>query len=139
MESFVSTKRSERIAECVIRVLAAPLVGLIAGAISTGVLGFIVDALPIPGSQPILRYGCRSLMQIGIGFAFVFTGSLIAPRAWRLGVALGLVGVGTALFLYMATCFGSDDGEELRLWPPVLPCIAGGLLATALLRVKKYA
>jgi hypothetical protein len=139
MASFVSTKRSESIAEYVVRVLAAPLVGLWAGAISAVVLGFIVEALPFPGSQPFLRYGCRNLVQIAVGFAFVFTGSLTAPRAWRLGVALSLVGVGTAIFLYMAAWSRSDDGEELCLWPPVLPCIAGGLLATALLRVKKHA
>jgi hypothetical protein len=139
MASSISTERSERIAEYVIRVLAAPLVGLVAAAISAVLLGFIVEALPIPGSEPVLRYGCRSLAQVPAGFAFVFAGSLIAPRAWRLGVAVGLVGVGTVLVLYMATLFHSADGEELRLWPPVVPYIIGGLLATALMRMKKYA
>jgi hypothetical protein len=123
--------RSEHIAENVVRVLAAPAVGLFAAALTAILLGVLVTPLATPTSDLLLWYGCTAVVQFAVGFAFVFMGLLVAPKAWRLGVAFGLLGLGIVISFYMASYFSSDLRYEVRVWP-LIPRIAGGVLAATI-------
>jgi hypothetical protein len=125
---------SERITENVVRVVAAPILGLIAAAYATILLAVVLSLLAIPASQPLLRFGSWAFGQLAIGFTFVFSGALIAPKGWRLGTAFGLIGCGIALYFYLQ----SYSSDERRAWY-VVPFIAGGLLAAVVLRLRGHA
>ena len=111
------------------------IVGTIVAAFAAAVFTTLVSVLiSMPferfESQPAVYYGTGAVEAVARGFAFVFVGSLVAPRLWRAIAALGLVPVGIGAYIYgHATYAVSSHG--FPVWH-FSACVAGGLLAWAI-------
>jgi hypothetical protein len=112
----------------ILRVLGAAAVACVA-ALSTTVL-FAVVMLPFnrleSGSLYYITGAAEGFLR---GFAFVFFGSLIAPKQWRAIVAPCLVPAGFGVYIWDYTQHSSSP--ELPVWH-LSSCIAGGLVAAAI-------
>lgn len=114
----------------IVRIVGA-VVAAFAAALFT-ILVFVLIWMPFERleSQPAVYYGTGAVDAVARGFAFVFVGSLVAPRLWRAIAALGLVPVGIGAYIYgYATYAVSSHG--FPVWH-FIACVAGGLLAWAI-------
>jgi hypothetical protein len=107
------------------------IVAAFAAAVITAVV-FTMISMPFERfeSQPVVHYGTHAVEGVARGFAFVFVGSLVAPRRRRAIAAFCLVAVGISAYTYgHATYAVSSQG--FPVWH-FSACVAGGLLASAI-------
>ncbi len=117
----------------ILRVIGAVPVACMAASSVTVVFAFVI--MPIHRLQTDSFYYTTGAAEGFLrGFAFVFIGSLITDRRWRVAVASWLVPLGICAYI-LAFCFfrymGYLSPRELALWH-LSSCIVGGLAAVGI-------
>ena len=136
--------KSERITEYILRAVAAPIAGLFGAVVATVLTFSLVELMEWLGSPAFVLGLARAAASMVMGFAFVLVGSLVATIAWRVRAACILLGLGILFYLYFHYCLFPDSdskrGSVVSVWAvlDLAVTIAGGLLAVAILRFRKY-
>jgi hypothetical protein len=126
---------SEHVAEYAVRVIAAAATAVIAtGAVF---LGLSLIPMDLWGDSRAAYYASVTLQCLATGFVFVFAGTVVLPRGWRVGGALVFVLLGIGLRICLMQSYSSDPGPR-PLWP-VLVETAGGAMAFAVRYMRRTA
>ena len=127
--------KSERITENLVRIIWAVCLAFAAAGFVFMLLALLAMPLQRFDSLPFMFYGVRAFASFAQAFAFVFAGSLIVVREWRVITAIGLLWLGLVFYLFFYRFMSSDD-----LFPPVweiLSSIAGGIVAVVNIRRRR--
>jgi len=124
--------KSERITENLVRMILAVCLAFVAAGLVFIVLGLLAMALQRFDLQPFMFYGFTAFASVAQAFAFVFAGSLIVVREWRVITAIGLLCLGLVFFLYFSRSMSSDHHFP-SAWA-IVSSIAGGVVAVDIIR-----
>jgi hypothetical protein len=135
---------STRITEHILRAVAVPVAGLFGAAVAllpALLLLELIRWLSAPAFVFVLVKMAASMVK---GFAFVFAGSLVATVAWRVRAAYILLGLGILFYFcfqyypFPDSNYERDSGVSAWVVLHLAVAIAGGLLAVAILRLRRH-